>query len=692
MTLSAPERPIERSADDKLERSAFIERLASSLIDKDTGKATGVVVGITGPWGSGKSSILNLLKESIKTNYPDTLIVRFDPWLVAGRNDLIAEFLKELMGSISSDQTRFKKFKKAGTAIAEYGAHLAPAANYWMPGVGAVFSGILRAISRFLSGKKESLIDLRLQVMNELSQAPAPVIVLIDEIDRVEDEEIRTVAQLVRSVADFPAISYVLAYDADRVAQALGSGTTAARRKEHGRSYLEKIVQLEIPLPVTFDDEITKLISADLKSLQNALSLPEFFDTNERYQRLMQHLAGDVIRTPRDVRRLVGNYHVLRGMLKDEIDWVDLLGYSALLVKAPETVRAMRNEPDDFLDSPTSARGLARYFAREKQTPEDKLDLLIPQSEQSLGIKNLVSFLLPSLSKDDSEPATHSDAFQQRRPFLTTLRLGLLPGAFSRDDIQRILKSPGDEVEHQLRTAFQNGNIGQLVDRLDELYPGLSPSNHVVFWKAIASFVRKPDDKWLTSYDPMRDVTRNFAEILFDSVRRVEGFRPEAARIFTNLRNTKASELTAFWLRSHIFVYGLYGQEKGSGRAWFLSEEQTKALAHEMSHDWRLQHLSGKLLQCSWDMQPVYTMIDLGVWDDACRRQLDNETADRRALIGFTILLFGAAYTNSRETIEKMCDYDLYIRHVKALLESPDVGEIHETALVSLKKALGDYY
>src|SRR6266550_507177 len=100
---SAPERSIQSKAEDKLERSRFIERLASAVVNPTTRKSTGVAVGITGPWGSGKSSILNLLREHLKTQYPDALVVQFDPWLVSGRNDLIAEFLGELIGTINAD-------------------------------------------------------------------------------------------------------------------------------------------------------------------------------------------------------------------------------------------------------------------------------------------------------------------------------------------------------------------------------------------------------------------------------------------------------------------------------------------------------------------------------------------------------------------------------------------------------------
>ena len=75
----ALERPISTAAEDKLERGAFIGRLCDAVIARGTDKATGVIIGITGPWGSGKSSVLNLLSDHIRENYADAVLVRFDP-------------------------------------------------------------------------------------------------------------------------------------------------------------------------------------------------------------------------------------------------------------------------------------------------------------------------------------------------------------------------------------------------------------------------------------------------------------------------------------------------------------------------------------------------------------------------------------------------------------------------------------
>jgi len=109
--------------------------LAASLIDTTTGKATGVVVGITGPWGSGKSSILYLLQAELehpenRTAYHHAVIVRFDPWLVSGRDDLIVEFLRELQATLREVGTRYPQvatqLKKLAGKLAEYGSRLAP--------------------------------------------------------------------------------------------------------------------------------------------------------------------------------------------------------------------------------------------------------------------------------------------------------------------------------------------------------------------------------------------------------------------------------------------------------------------------------------------------------------------------------------------------------------------------------------
>jgi predicted KAP-like P-loop ATPase len=88
--------PIKNAAQDRLSRTQFVAGIADRLVGG--GKATGVTIGLVGPWGSGKSSVLNLLETHLLQ--VGALVVRFDPWLISGRDDLIASFFAELVSSL----------------------------------------------------------------------------------------------------------------------------------------------------------------------------------------------------------------------------------------------------------------------------------------------------------------------------------------------------------------------------------------------------------------------------------------------------------------------------------------------------------------------------------------------------------------------------------------------------------------
>jgi len=343
----------------------------------------------------------------------------------------------------------------------------------------------------------------------------------------------------------------------------------------------------------------------------------------------------------------------------------------------------MRRDPEDFL-----TRRLLRAPSQGDTSAADWFESVVPKSEKNPTTQELLRFLFPKTFDDYAATPRHADAFSQRRPFLTVLRLGLLPGAFSRDDIGVLVKSTPGEVQSSLYKAYADDRLPQLTDRLDELYADVGPSDHVYFWQGVAAFAKKPDCEWATSYQPMHEAIRGLVGVLEQSVRRHPALREEATRVFTNLRNAGDTELTAYWLRKHFFVYGLFGREKRGGEEWFLSAEQTEALAVDMAQAWRVLHLSGRLVPCHWDLQTVYTMLDTGVWDDPCRKALDDVLLNDRALDGFTLMLFGGPFSTDQSTITKMCNYESYLERARRRLNSESA--IHESVRVALHKAIDD--
>ncbi|MGK3151703.1 P-loop NTPase fold protein, partial [Staphylococcus shinii] len=90
----------------------------------------------------------------------------------------------------------------------------------------------LKQALRLIRKPKElSPQEERRKLEKKLADAKIAVVVLIDELDRVEDDEVRAVAQLVKAIGDIKGISYLVAYDPERVADALGRGSGDDRRR-----------------------------------------------------------------------------------------------------------------------------------------------------------------------------------------------------------------------------------------------------------------------------------------------------------------------------------------------------------------------------------------------------------------------------------------------------------------------------
>jgi len=348
---------------------------------------------------------------------------------------------------------------------------------------------------------------------------------------------------------------------------------------DRGRSYLEKIVQLQIPIPVTFDHEIIRLLTAELSALRIELRLPAHFEKIERFGLLLHLLAADAIQTPRDIRRLVGTFHVLAGMLYGEVDWIDLLAYSALLIKAPATVAKMRRNPDEFSDDLMSSRAIARLVRDKSSTAKERLQEIIPQSELNDCTKALLGFLFPALSEGQGTSIDHIDAFHRRRPLLSTLRLGLLPGAYSREEIRALFESEPETIKSQLQEAYEHGVLDSLTDRIGDLYSELPAIKCISFWRGVAAFAAKLDCEWMTAYSAMHEKIYDLASILEDAVRRDNKYREMAVKIFSQLRSDGENELIACWIRSHFFALGLYGNKQQESDKWFLNSTQTEAIA-----------------------------------------------------------------------------------------------------------------
>ena len=84
---------------------------------------------------------------------------------------------------------------------------------------------------------------------------------IIDDIDRLTNTQIRDIFQLVKQVGNFPNIIYVLSMDREVVCRALESVHDI-----DGAEYLEKIVQIPFEIPALLKPRLREIFLTNLEN------------------------------------------------------------------------------------------------------------------------------------------------------------------------------------------------------------------------------------------------------------------------------------------------------------------------------------------------------------------------------------------------------------------------------------------
>lgn len=214
------DRPIDSTSDDKLGFQDLAEGLAAALLSQNS--VDGLVIGMEGRWGSGKSSLLNLTIRALRAlpTARRPIIVEFRPWLVGDRDALLGSFFAELATKVevleveAGHSTLAKKRKESelATRIRRYAAtaeHVGRAVS-----VLPLLSPLGKALQALgLLGKntekRPSLIELKNDLEQALREIKTTIIVCIDDVDRLDPGEVVELLRLVRSVANFPNVTYL---------------------------------------------------------------------------------------------------------------------------------------------------------------------------------------------------------------------------------------------------------------------------------------------------------------------------------------------------------------------------------------------------------------------------------------------------------------------------------------------------
>jgi predicted KAP-like P-loop ATPase len=381
--------PIETAADDRLGRTTFAQALAKALAGFSAGDS--FVVGIHGKWGSGKSSIFNLLVEQIdkdnatKPQGEKLFVMRFNPWNFSDQNQLVFQFLRQFRAHLKGHQ---REFKDLFASLDDYAEALAPPLEL-MP-YGHLVSSSLKAgakgAQKILGSPKDvnALFD---EIATKARKLKRRTVILIDDIDRLTAAETRQIFQLVKLTAKFPYVVYVLAFDRQAVAKALEEFGF-----ESGEAYLEKIVQVSFDIPPISEASLTTFVTTSIDEILKAYE-PAHFDLT-RFGNLFHGGFRKLFTSLRDVRRFVNSLEFGLGLIGRELNAVDFIGIEAVRIFYPSTFEVIRTNKEVFaghVNRLLEHSGSEKYAAQVNQ-------LLNPNGELTEDLKDILIELFPKLT------------------------------------------------------------------------------------------------------------------------------------------------------------------------------------------------------------------------------------------------------------------------------------------------------
>ncbi|PTQ77961.1 KAP-like P-loop domain-containing protein [Nitrosomonas oligotropha] len=332
------------AADDAFGRKPFAENLARSLVLSNN--SPGLVVGIEGEWGSGKSTLIGFITKHLRENRK-TIVIDFNPWMVSTTGVLVEALIGQIAASINKNTNEGQNGIDVSQKLLNY-ASLLISLKY-IPGfswIGLTAEDAINAGQKTLDDIKKLLPNLDLtqkknEVIKALQKLEHPIIVIIDDLDRLPAEEIRIMIQAIKAVADFPQITYLLAYDPNIIARAL------AENEKSGLSYLEKIVQVAYPLPPLSRRQLKRFADGKIQELLKQLNITLRTYEKDRYEEAIV-LMTQLSRHPRDVIRITNRLCLSLPATHGEVNAADVVVFEALTQRFPALRKAIHKHSADF--------------------------------------------------------------------------------------------------------------------------------------------------------------------------------------------------------------------------------------------------------------------------------------------------------------------------------------------------------
>ncbi len=244
-----PDEEVTEGADDLLANDGPAAEFAKIVLE--SGAHAGLLFGVEGPWGVGKTSFINFAARHWEQAENQVIVCRFEPLRYASEPDLADRLIRDLTAAIQR-KVFAPEFRPAA---ARYARLIRGKADF-------SFLGFRLS----LEPSQETIEDLLEDIDEVLKRINRRVIIVIDDLDRLDLKAANSLLFATRRTFSLSQATYVLCYDTEVLAE---GGDEGARARE----FLEKFVTVKMSLFVD-NSSLQKFLLRDWQQADTRSPIP----------------------------------------------------------------------------------------------------------------------------------------------------------------------------------------------------------------------------------------------------------------------------------------------------------------------------------------------------------------------------------------------------------------------------------
>lgn len=452
---------------DRLGRMEFVRMLGrkifSTFVDNNKKKASSTdkidfssayAINIEEDYGYGKTSFLMMLHKWFEKERKGLYTwIEFKPWLCDNTGTLISEYFHQLAEKINIDEDLHKEILNYGHALARQMIQYS---------IGLQLPDIYRQ-------QESSLKTMHDKIRKKLAKRHQLIVVTIDDLDRLDKDEVFTVLKLIRDTADFPNIFYITATEHTYLYNVLSDSGI-----KDPDLYIEKFFNLHFYLPA-HEVDYNNIVIGELEKYLLSTSFPK--DKKEEFEAIKRSkVFNRCFSGIRDVKRFINQLVMYLELLQGkEFNLYDAFVFAILQYKCPDIYKLLRDHDDKIIVAklygndykmslqynPSSLRFNRNLRHLQNGDTKDKTEEPIKHLSEWLGLKQpfrnelLGEELLNILFSQTS--INYSSSIQRSNRYFLYFSGHDKKTSITKAEVRSIITLKGNDYNDKIKQLFKEG-------------------------------------------------------------------------------------------------------------------------------------------------------------------------------------------------------------------------------------------